>query len=171
MVGIGPQVRLPPMTLFDVRRDTPLAAGLLVGTAVMFVQPLRAVLSVAEDLSGRYKIDLIPGLLVFVMVLAHHYWRKHGDMRVEAERAARAAEEANRTVGEMERLVIASRALARSLDPAALRLEASRYLSAVVGDREAWIAELVHREWHWVVEPEGAPADMMELVQIGRAHV
>jgi diguanylate cyclase (GGDEF)-like protein len=138
------------------RGDGLLIIGLVVGAAVMFGQPLRQVLSLAEDISRTYRIDLVPGLVVLVLVFTVHMRQKQRDAAAAMALAAHDAEEARRAAEGMRRLVDASHSLSNALDQAQLRVETWRHLPALVGGRPAWIAIAAPESgtWQWLIEPD-----------------
>jgi diguanylate cyclase (GGDEF)-like protein len=154
-------IPFPPLMRRIERRDGPLAIALIVGAFVMFHQPLRFALVIAEDVSERYHIDLVPGLMIFVLVFTVHHWRKHRDASIEAELAVRDADEARRTIGDMERLIAASRAVAAAIDSSKLRTEAWRHVPPLVGNRPVWMAVRAPLDWQWIVEPIGGDVEAM----------
>jgi diguanylate cyclase (GGDEF)-like protein len=147
------------------RRDGPLAIALIVGAFVMFHQPLRFALVIAEDVSRTYHIDLVPGLMIFVLVFTIHHWQKHRDAALAAGLAVREADEARRAVSNMERLIDASRGVAAAIDSSKLRTEAWRHVPPIVGNRPVSLAVKTVLDWKWVVEPiEGDAEAMLERV-------
>lgn len=142
------------------RRDAPLVIGLIAGTAVMFGQPLRFVLSVAEDVSRLYHVDLIPGFVIFVIVCTIHYWRKHRDAITAIQLTAREFEEAKKTAVELEQLMLASQAIANAVDSQALRVEAWRQIPPLLKSRQCWCAIVTPEGWRWLIEP-GERADAL----------
>ena len=145
------------------RRDAPLAVGLIAGTAVMFGQPLRFVLQVAEDVSSAYHVDLIPGFVIFFLVCIIHYWRKHRDAVAEIELRAREAEEARLTAADLEQLVVASHAIANAVDAESLRVETWRQIPAVLKNRRCWLAIRGRSGWQWIIEPADDAEVSLEL--------
>ena len=142
------------MRVFN-RGDGLLLAGLITGGAVMFGQPLRRVLSLAEELSRSQGIDLVPGLVILVLVFTVHQRQKQRDTVAAMALAARDADEARRTAHEMKQLVDASHALSNALDQGQLRIEAWRHVPGLTGGRPAWIAVTVPHSWQWIMEPDG----------------
>ena len=140
------------MRLID-RSDTPLAIGLIAGTAVMFAQPFRSLLSVAEEISETYRVDLLPGFMVFVIVCALHFLRKYRDAAAVVQVQAQAEEDALRRSRGLDQLVLASRGIANALDPTELRAQLQAHLPALLGDRRGWVAALGPLGWEWVLEP------------------
>ena len=149
------------MRLID-RNDTPLVIGLIAGTAVMFAQPFRFVLSVAEDVSATYHIDLVPGLIVFGLVGCAHFWRKYREAVTRARLTAQSAHETRQRNEGLDRLVAASHAMANATDLSALRAEVRRHLPAVLNGRSAWIATSEPDGWEWMLEPLESEGELLE---------
>ena len=135
------------------RSDTSLAIGLIAGTAVMFAQPFRYLLSIAEEVSRTYGIDLLPGFMVFVMVCSLHFWRKYRDAVAVAQVQAQAEEDAVRRSRELDQLVLASRGIANALDPAELRAQLQAHVPALLSGRRGWAAVIGPLGWEWILEP------------------
>src|SRR5262245_57205259 len=143
------------------RRDAPLALALITGAVVMFGQPLRFALSVAEDVSRTYGVDLVPGLMIFVIVLTAHFWRKQRDTALAMEISVRDAAEARRATKELERFVTVSTAMANALDSTQLRAEAAFHLPSLVSNRPLWVAVMAPHDWQWIVEPAATNAEAL----------
>ena len=142
------------MRVFN-RGDGLLVAGLITCAAVMFGQPLRRVLSLAEELSRSQGIDLVPGLVILVLVFTVHQRQKQRDTAGAMALAARDAEEARRTAQEMKQLVDASHALSNALDQSQLRIEAWRHVPGLTGGRPTWVAVTALHTSQWIMEPDG----------------
>ncbi len=142
------------MRIFN-RGDGLLVAGLITCAAVMFGQPLRRVLSLAEELSRSQGIDLVPGLVILVLVFTVHQRQKQRDTASAMALAARDAEEARRAAQEMKQLVDASHALSNALDQSQLRIEAWRHVPGLTGGRPAWVAVTALHTSQWIMEPDG----------------
>lgn len=141
------------MRLFN-RGDGRLILGLLVGAAVMFGQPLRHVLSRAEDLSRSSGLDVVPAFVILVLVFTVHLYQRQRDSAAAAAIAAHDADEARRQSRELSRLVDASHGLANALDHAQLRVEAWRHVPALTGGRAAWVAVSEPNTWRWIMEAD-----------------
>jgi diguanylate cyclase (GGDEF)-like protein len=152
------------MRLID-RRDTPLVAALLVGTIVMFAQPLRSVLSLAEEISKTYHVDLVPGLFIFVTVFTACHWQRYRESTIALRVAAREAEEARRNADRMEQLVETSNALVNAVDFPSFRREAYLYIPKLFGHRPLWIGLVEAGKWRWVIEPADGTGD--EIADVG----
>jgi diguanylate cyclase (GGDEF)-like protein len=152
------------MRLID-RRDTPLVAALLVGTIVMFAQPLRSVLSLAEEISKTYHVDLIPGLCIFVAVFTACHWQRYRESTIALRVAAREAEEARRSAERMEQLVETSNALVNAIDFPSFRREAYLHIPKLFGHRPLWIGLVEAGKWRWVIEPADGTGD--EIADVG----
>lgn len=142
------------MRVFD-QGDGRLLLGLVVGAAVMFGQPLRQILSQAEDVSRLYGVDVVPALVILVLVLTVHLYQRQRDAAAAMALAERDAADAKRTTRDLSRLVDASHALANALDHGQLRVEAWRHVPALTGGRSAWVAVTEPNAWHWVMEADG----------------
>lgn len=156
------------MRLLDLRHDGPLAAGLVAGTVVVFQQPLRYLLNVANQVEQRYNVDLIPALVVLSVVFVFHTYRKRQEMRAEALASAAQAEAERARAQELEQLVTLGRGLANALDFAALRHAIWRHLPDFLRPRALWIVLRDREQWQVVVEDtdtvERIPASAIENV-------
>jgi diguanylate cyclase (GGDEF)-like protein len=131
------------------RHDTGLVAALIVGTFVLFNQPLRALLETAGDIQRRYHLDLVQTLILLVVVLAFHQTRKRQEAKAEARTAAAEAQQARLRSEELERLVGLSRALASVNDYMGLSQALWRYLPKFTCDRASWL--LICQQGCWDV--------------------
>jgi diguanylate cyclase (GGDEF)-like protein len=146
------------------RNDAPLVAALLVGTVVMFGQPLRSLLKIAEDLSTLYQIDLLPGLFVFVLVLAVRHRTQHREAIAALQLATRDTEDARRYATSLGQLVAASRALTNAVDIRSLRHAALRELPPLLAQRPFWLALAGPERWDWIIEPaEEVPETLVDV--------
>lgn len=134
--------------------DGRLVFGLVIGAAAMFGQPLRTMLSQAEEVSRTYGVDVVPGLVILVLVFTMHFYQRQRDAAADAQQSARDAEEAKRQTRELTQLVDASHALANALDHGQLRVEAWRHVPALTGGRTAWAAATEPHTWHWIMEAD-----------------
>ncbi|PYR34992.1 MAG: hypothetical protein DMF90_15225 [Acidobacteria bacterium] len=151
------------MHLID-RRDASLAIALVVGTFVVFEQPLRFLLSIAEDVSQTYHVDLVPGFVIFVLVFAVHHVRKQRDARLAMQLAAKNADEVARLAADMQAVVAASQEIMTALDLVQLRAQAWQQIPRIVGDRAVWIAVTTSEGWQWLMEPaHPTSAPILEL--------
>jgi diguanylate cyclase (GGDEF)-like protein len=139
------------MRLID-RHDAPLAAGLIAATVVVFQQPLRWLLDLANEVETRYKLDLIPALVVLSMVFVFHQFRKRQEMRAEALAAAAEARLERDRATELEQLVTLGRSLASSLDFNAVRQAIWRHLPDFLRMRALWVVLRERNYWRTVVE-------------------
>jgi diguanylate cyclase (GGDEF)-like protein len=155
------------MRLID-RKDTPLVIGLIAGTAVMFAQPFRFVLSVAEDVAATYKVDLVPGFMVFVLVCCLHFWRKYRDTVASSELQAQRERDAVQRTRELDQLVTVSHAIANTLDSASLRAQVQQHVPPLLGGRKAWIAITGPLGWEWVLEPDEFADELLD--RMGDCH-
>jgi diguanylate cyclase (GGDEF)-like protein len=156
------------MRLLDLRHDGPLAAGLVAGTVVVFQQPLRYLLNVANQVEQRYNLDLIPALVVLSVVFVFHTYRKRQEMRAAALASAAEAKAERSRAQELEQLVTLGRGLANALDFAALRQAIWRHLPDFLRPRALWIVLRDREQWQVVVEDtdtvERIPVSAIESV-------
>jgi diguanylate cyclase (GGDEF)-like protein len=161
-----PAVTLRTMKLFD-RRDTSLGVGLIVGTLMIFHEPLRFLFDIAADIESQYHLDLIPALTVFGVVFGFHEYRKQQDARLAGAVALGDARRANERAEELERLVGFGRDLANAVTLDTIRPVLWEYLPSFGADHDFWV--LVHAAGRWEVLV-GDVSAIDELEQIaGRA--
>jgi len=149
------------MRLID-RNDASLVIGLIAGTAVMFAQPFRFVLSLAEELSATYRVDLIPGFIVFGLVCSAHFWSKYREAVTSARLRVQSEQEALQRNRELDRLVEASHAVANAIDSSALRAQVRLHLPALLNGRPAWIATSGPLGWEWLLPPTESEDELLE---------
>ena len=140
------------MRLIDRRHDAPLAAGLIAGTVVVFQQPLRWLLDLAGDIEDRYKLDLIPALVVLSVVFVLHQYRKRQEIKSEAMAAAAEARLERARAKELEQLVTLGRSLANSLDLNAVRGAIWRHLPDFLRARAIWVVLRERGQWRTMIE-------------------
>jgi diguanylate cyclase (GGDEF)-like protein len=138
--------------LLDRRYDGPLAAGLIAGTFVVFQQPLRWLLDQASDIQDRYRLDLIPALVVLSVVFVLHQYRKRQEVKAEAMASAAEARAERERVTELEQLVTLGRSLANSLDFSAVRQAIWRHLPGFLRTRALWVVLRERNQWRTVIE-------------------
>ena len=156
------------MRLIDRRHDGLLAAGLIAGTVVVFQQPLRWLLDMASEVEQRYRLDLIPALVVLSVVFVLHQYRKRQQMKAEAMAAAAEARLERERAEELDQLVTLGRSLVNSLDFAAVHQAIWRHLPDFLRSRSLWIVLRQRGQWHTVVEdtdkPNRTPAITIENI-------
>ena len=102
--------------LLDLRYDTSLAIGLIMGAAVVFQQPLRFVLNAVGAIEQQYHLDLLPALVVLTVAFTFHQYKKRQESRAAALASEIAARLERERSAELDELVILGRALANALD-------------------------------------------------------
>lgn len=128
-------------------QDALLIAGLAAALLIAFSAPISRVLDVAREGERASGLALIPALLLLSGVyIVHHLRKRHEARSLTAEAAAARAETAKRAE-ELDRLVSFGRALARSLDPDAIRSAVAQHLPKVVGTDEFWVLLRQGAEW------------------------
>jgi diguanylate cyclase (GGDEF)-like protein len=148
------------------RDDASLAVGLIAGALIVFQQPLRHLLTVAQDVETRYHVDLIPALTVLTVVLVFHQYRKRQQANAGAMTAAAETVQVRARSEELERLVTFGRALANTLDASALQQVLWQYVPKFAGEREAWLATRPNGLWEILLQDAGTsarrPAESLE---------
>jgi diguanylate cyclase (GGDEF)-like protein len=139
-----------PMRLID-RRDTSLAAGLILGAIVVFHQPLRFVLDAMQQIESDYRLDLLPALVGLSVLFVLHHSRKHYTDRMESLAVAATARQQFERAEELHALVVLGKALTSATDLNGLRDATSRSLSVFAGDRGVWVMLKRRTEWHALV--------------------
>jgi diguanylate cyclase (GGDEF)-like protein len=144
------------------RGDTSLAIGLIAGTAMMFAQPFRSVLSLTEQLSRTYHVDLLSGFFVFVVASSLHFWGKYQQVVATAERKAQAELDATRRSEEWNRLVQASQGIANALNPVDLTAQLRTHLPTLLNGHPYWVAVWERDKWQWLLEPTHGADSMLD---------
>lgn len=157
------------MRLID-RHDTSLAVGLIAGALVVFQQPLRFLLDMAGEIEQRYRLDLIPALVVLSVVFVFHQYRKRQASKVEAMAAAAEARSERARAEDLEQLVTLGRSLANALDFTSLRDALWRHLPSCLQRCHLWIVLRDRDGWRVIVEDtdtaERLPPDTLENVSV-----
>lgn len=131
------------------RNDTSLAAALIVGTLIVFQQPLRSLLDAAKEFEVQYRLELIPALVVLSVVFVFHQGRKRQEAKAEALAAAIEVQQARVRSNELERLVELGRALANAFDFTGLSRALWRFLPKFTQERAMWL--LTHQHGCWEI--------------------
>lgn len=137
-----------PMRLIR-RDDTPLAFALIIGTVLLFHQPLQVAFDVADEIQRRYHVDLVQTLVVLSVVFAFHEYRKRQTARADALAAEAEAQQAQLRSEELERLVSLGRALAGVTDFMGVNHTLVLHLPNFVSDRQFWV--LICQQGYWDV--------------------
>src|SRR5439155_19431935 len=144
------QILEMPMRLID-RRDSALAAGLILGAIVVFHQPLRFVLDATEQIESDYHLDLLPALVGLSVLFVLHHNRKYYTNRMESLAVATAAREQFERAEELQSLVVFGKSLTSATDVNGLRDATSRSLSTFAGDRGVWVMLKRRTEWQALI--------------------
>ena len=107
---------MPRFRLLDLNHDSPLAIGLVMGTAVAFQRPLRYALNSVGEVEQKYHLDLLPALVVLCVVFMFHQYRKRQESRAVALAADTAAQLERSRVAEMQELMDIGQSLANALE-------------------------------------------------------
>lgn len=150
------------------KQDVTLGLVLLAGVGIVVGQPLRPFLSVAEDLSSTYHVDLIPGFLLLVVAYTAHFFTKRYEGIMAARKEAWEMEEAERDTAELKQLVATLQAFGNSADGTTLSSELSRLLQPFLKSRRCWVATSTSEGWCWLLEPFDK-ADAWTLMNLARS--
>ena len=137
------------------RKDTSLALGLIVGTILLFHQPLQFAFDIADGLRVRYGVDLVQALVVLSVVFAFHQYGKRQEARTQAFTAESEARHARSRSEALERLIGISRALAGAADFPTLGQVLLRHLPAFVEDRAHSVMICTQGSWDVLVRDGG----------------
>lgn len=149
-------------------RDVLLGLVLLAGVLVVVGQPLRPFLSVAEEFSSGYHIDLIPGFILLVVAYTAHFFRKRYEAILTARKEAWEVEEVERSGAELKQLVATLQAFGNSPDGASLTSDLSRLLQPFLKNRRCWVATSTSEGWGWLLEPHDR-SDAWTLMNLARS--
>src|SRR5204863_5959111 len=103
------------------KNDASLVIALVASTVVIFQQPLHVLMDAARVVEDRYRIDLIPGLIVLAGAFAFQQYRKRQASRTSETAAAAEASRERQRSAELERLVAFGAALASASDGKGIR--------------------------------------------------
>ena len=134
------------------RSDTSLSVTLIAAAIILFRQPLRYVLDIVQDIEGRFRLDLLPALLLLVIVFTFHQYRKRTLARAEAVAAGADAERARDQSRKLQQLMEFGHALANALDRTSLQQVLWKHLPAFASNRGFWVFVRERDEWQLVVQ-------------------
>jgi diguanylate cyclase (GGDEF)-like protein len=134
------------------RSDASLAIGLIVGSIVLFQQPLQFVLEAARDVETRFNLDLVPALTIVAGVFIFHQYRKRLLSKAEAKAASAEAVRARVRSEELERLMTFSQDLAQVLDVAMLQQVLWKNLPLLTRTRGFWVLARTGGQWQEVIQ-------------------
>lgn len=144
------------------RSDSSLAAALIVGTVILFQQPLRWLFDLTRRLELQYQLDLLPTLTILIVSFGfHQYFRRH-EARHEARAATAETGQVRARAAELQQLMAFGRGLADALDRPALQQALTRTLPALAGTRECWVLTCRGTKWELLV-PELSSASSRSL--------
>ena len=145
----------PATVRLITRNDTSLAVALIAATVIVFRQPLRYILDIAQEIEGRFHLDLVPALLLLVAVATFHQYRKRVQAKAEAVAAAADAVQARAQSRTLQQLMALGQALANALDRTSLQQVLWKHLPAIARDHKVWIA--IRDGEHWDVLLQDRP--------------
>jgi diguanylate cyclase (GGDEF)-like protein len=129
------------------RRDGPLVTALIFAALVVFQDPVRSVLAFARQVEVGYRLDLVPGLVILLVMFGFHESAKRQEARRMAEAAAAESRQLLERTRELEQLSRCGRGLAQALSLDALRVAVLRYVPDLLGDAEAWLLGSSDSRW------------------------
>ena len=148
------------------RNDASLSVALIAAAVILFQQPLHDVLDAVEAIETRFRLDLLPALILLVVAFSFHQYRKRLQVRAEARAAADDAAHARRQTRAFQQLVALSHALGNALDDrTSLHQALWKHLPVVVGERPFWVLIRQNDAWDAVVHDAAAdprPVDALE---------
>lgn len=147
------------------RNDTSLTVALVAAAVILFEQPLRYVLDIAQDIESRYHFDLLPALLLLVVVFTFHQYRKRAQARADALAATADAALARTQSHTLRQLMTFSQALTNALDQSALQQVLWRHLPALVCDRRFWVLARKGDRWEVLLQDATANPRSLELLE------
>jgi diguanylate cyclase (GGDEF)-like protein len=121
--------------------------ALIAAAVILFRQPLGYLFDAAHEFEARYRVDLIPALVLLVVVFVFHEYQKHAQAKADARAAAAEAAQARTRSEELEELMAFGQALANALDPATLQQSLWKYLPRLARNRTFWV--LTRRADRW----------------------
>jgi diguanylate cyclase (GGDEF)-like protein len=159
---------MPRFRLLDLNHDSPLAVGLIVGTAVVFHQPLRLVLNSVGAVEQQYHLDLLPALVVLCVVFMFHQYRKRQESRAVALAADTATQAERSRVSELNELVAIGQSLANALDFKEIEQALWRHLPSSLRQSPLSIAMRTASGWQPLMhDRDGNDADGSCAAELG----
>lgn len=124
-----------------------MTVALVAAAVILFQQPLRYVLDIAQEIESRYHLDLIPALLLLVVVFTFHEYRKRVQARADALAATADATLARTQSRTLQQLMTFSQTLANALDRSTLQQVLWKHLPAFGRDRTWWVLARTGDRW------------------------
>ena len=106
----------------------------LTSTVIIFQQPLRSLLDVADVIESRYQLDLVPALVVLCTVLGFHYFSKRHRTKLETQRVI--AERTQARTDELTRVLTLAQALTDVSEWSVLEAVLRQQFPLFVGQRD-----------------------------------
>ncbi len=121
------------------RRDGPLVTALILASLVVFQDSVRSILTFARQVEIGYRLELLPGLVILLVMFGYHQAAKHQEAkRMAAEASSESRLLLDRT-RELEQLSQCAQGLAQALSIESLRVAVLRYLPDLLGNADAWL--------------------------------
>ncbi len=139
------------------RGDTSLTVALIAATIILFRQPLRYFLDIVQEVESRYRLDLLPALLLLVMVFTFHQYRKWTMARADAVAAAADAVQARKQSSMLHRLMAFSQDLTNAHDRPALQKVLWKHVPGFVSNRGFWVFVRDGEVWELLIQDGNEP--------------
>src|SRR5947207_7073925 len=152
------------------RSDTSLSVALIAAAIILFRQPLRYVLDMVQDIEGRYRLDLLPALLLLTIVFTFHQYHKWTIARAEAASAGADAERAREQSRKLQQLMEFGHALANALDRATLQQVLWKHFPTFASNRDFWVFVRETDKWELVVQDGNGVLPTVERLREVAAH-
>jgi diguanylate cyclase (GGDEF)-like protein len=148
------------------RNDASLSVALIAAAVILFQQPLHDVLDAVEAIETRFRLDLLPALILLVVAFSFHQYRKRLQVRAEARAAAADAAHARRQTKALQQLIALSHALGNALDDrTSLHQALWKHLPQVVGDRSFWVLIRQNDAWDALVHDAAGDPRPLEAIE------
>ena len=148
------------------RNDASLSVALIAAAVILFQQPLHDVLDAVEAIEAKFRLDLLPALILLVVAFSFHQYRKRLQVRAEAQAAAADAAHARRQIKAFQQLIALSHALGNALDDrTSLHQTLWKHLPMVVGDRTFWVLIRQNDTWDPLVHDAAADSRTVEELE------
>jgi diguanylate cyclase (GGDEF)-like protein len=152
------------------RGDASLTVALIASTIILFRQPLRYILDIVQEVEGRYRLDLLPALLLLVVVFTFHQYRKWTIARAEAVAAAADAAQARRQSSTLHQLMAFSHELTNALDRRSLQQVLWKHVPAFISNRGFWVFIREGDRWELLVQDGNEPLPPVDQLKQLAGH-
>ena len=144
------------------RRDAPLAAALICAALVVFQESIGALLNFARQVESSYRLELVPGLVILLVMFGFHQYAKYQETKRFAAAADTEARQLRERTHELEQLSRCGQVLGRALSFDALRVAVWRHLPELLPDADTWLALLQDGRWEMLADTRPEPEKWWE---------